>query len=201
MKKYYSFLFILVSAYLLFSCGSGSDSGRSDKNTDVYGEADSLSYHQGRKTDNLARAVINGRKVEFKYIDAALTIENVIPFTQSKDGRFTSFSFELGSDEKLREKIGIMLINHNITADNIPYQIMPGKQEGKQAKLDLNIQKSSIFISYNNTDNFTCSITAFSDDEIEGNFFGEVRNAGGRIIKVEDGYFKVKIKKVEMKLQ
>lgn len=201
MKKYYSFLFILVSAYLLFSCGSGSDSGRTDKNTDVYGEADSLSHHQGRKTDNLARAVINGRKVEFKYIDAALTIENVIPFTQSKDGRFTSFSFELGSDEKLREKIGIILINHNITTGNIPYQIMPGKQEGKQAKLDLNIQKSSIFIPYNNTDNFTCSITAFSDDEIEGNFFGEVRNAGGRVIKVEDGYFKVKIKKVEMQLQ
>ncbi len=201
MKKYYSFLIVLVSACVLFSCGGSSDSERTDKNTDVYGEADSLSHHQGRETDNIARAVINGRKVEFKYIDAALTIENVIPFTQSADNRFTSFAFELGSDKKLREKIGIMLINHNITKDNIPYQIMPGKQEGKQAKLELNIQKSSIFIPYNNIDNFTCAITAFSDDEIEGNFFGEVRNAGGRIIKVEDGYFKVKIKKVEMKLQ
>lgn len=201
MKKYYSFLFILVSAYLLFSCGGSSDSGRTDKNTDVYGEADSLSHHQGRKTDNIARAVINGRKVEFSFIDASLTLENEIPFTQSKDNRFTSFAFELGSDEKLREKIGITLINHNITPDNIPYKIMPGKQEGKQAKLDLSIQKSSIFIPYNNIDDFTCSITAFNDNEIEGNFFGEVRNAGGRVIKVEDGYFKVKIKKVEMKLQ
>ncbi|MCU0391742.1 MAG: hypothetical protein MUE81_11550 [Thermoflexibacter sp.] len=200
MKKYNLFFAFIIGICMLSACGGGNNQG-ANKNTDVFGEADSLSPHKGRASENIAKATINGREVEFKFMDSGLTISDSIPFSQSADSKYTSFSFELGSDAQLREKIGITLINHNIGKDNLPFKVEPTKQEGKQAKLDLSIQKSSVFINYNNTDGFTCSITKFNDSEIEGNFFGDVRNSGGRTIKVENGYFKVAIKKIEMKLQ
>jgi hypothetical protein len=202
MKKYNLFFLVLVVTCLLFSCG-GKDSKTQGSNagTDVIGEADSISPHSGRASESIAKATINGRQVEFKFMDNAVTNENTFNLTESTDGKYTQFVFELGSDDKMREKLGLMIINHTIGKATLPLVIPQGKQEGKQAKLELGIQKSSVFINYNNVDAFTCSITAASDSEIEGNFFGEVKNPAGRAIKVEDGYFKIKIKKVEMKVQ
>ncbi len=202
MKKYNLFFLILFITTLFFSCGSKeSKTTGSNAATDVIGEADSISPYNGRASESIAKATINGRQVEFKFMDNAATSENTFNLAQSADGKYTQFVFELGSDDKMREKLGFMLINHTISKDSIPLNIPPTKQEGKQAKLELGIQKSSVFISYNNVDAFTCSITAASDTEIEGTFAGQVKNPAGRAIKVENGSFKIKIKKVEMKVQ
>lgn len=202
MKKYNLFFLVLVIASLLFSCGSkDSKTQGSNAGTDVTGEADSISPHSGRASESIAKATINGRQVEFKFIDNAVTNENTFNLTQSADGKYTQFVLELGSDDKMREKLGLIIINHAIGKEPLPLIIPQGRQEGKQIKLELGIQKSSVFINYNNTDAFTCSITAVSDSEIEGNFLGQVKNAAGRTIKIEDGSFKIKIKKVEMKVQ
>lgn len=202
MKKYNLFFLMFILAGFFFACGSKENKTAQGNNAskDVVGEADSISHHSGRASESTAKATINGREVEFKFMDNYISNEPTFTLTESADGKFATFAFELGSDEKLREKIGIMLINYPLSKATLPL-IISSKQEGKQIKLDLNIQKSSVFISYTNQDNFTCSITAVTDTEVEGNFFGEVRNAGNRIIKVENGYFKVKIKKAEMKLQ
>lgn len=202
MKKYNLFFLVLVITSLLFSCG-GKDSKTQGSNAgiDVTGEADSISPYNGRASESSAKATINGKQVEFKFMDNAATSENTFNLTQSADGKYTQFVFELGSDDKMREKIGFVLINHSIVKDSLPLVIPPGKQEGKLAKLELGIQKSSIFISYNNADDFNCSITSASDSEVEGTFAGQVKNSAGRAIKVENGSFKIKIKKVEMKVQ
>lgn len=202
MKKYNLFFLVLFVASILFSCGKdGKTSQGSNASIDVTGEADSISPYNGRQTENIVKATINGKAVEFKFMDNAATSENTFNLLESADGKFSQFVFELGSDDKMREKLGLVLVNHTLSKTALPLVIKEGKQEGKLTKMELGIQKSSIFISYNNADNFNCTITAVSDTEIEGKFSGQVKNSAERTIKVEDGYFKVKVKKVEMKVQ
>ena len=201
MKKLYIFLAIIFSVGLLSSCGGGGGRKNFDKNTDVVGEADSLSPHGGTASDNYVKAMLNGREVEFKFMNNMLTAEKVFTLTESADGKYTSFSFELGSDIQMREKIGMQIINYPMKKENAPFIFPQGKQQGKLIRLELGIQKSSVFINYNNEDNFACSLTAISDDIIEGTFTGEVKNPAGRPIRVENGVFKIKVKREEMKVQ
>jgi hypothetical protein len=201
MKKVYVFFAIMLSMSFLISCGGSGDKKTFDKNTDVVGEADSISPHGGTASDNYVKATLNGREVEFTFMNNMITAEKVFNMPESVDGKYTSFSFELGSDSQLREKIGMQIINYPMKKENAPFVFPKGKQEGKLIKLELGIQKSSVFINYNNEDNFACSLTAISDDLIEGTFTGEVRNPMGRTIRVENGVFRIKVKRTEMKIQ
>ena len=199
MKKLNIFFLILLSSLLLFSCGGSEEVNKA--NTDAIGEADAQSPEQGKESENVVKATVNGKSLTFSFMDMKSPNDKVFTLSESKDGKYTLWGFELGTDNKLKEKISIMIINHNLTNAQFPLTIAKGKQEGKQIKLDLYIQKSNVFIPYTNTDNFDITFTKVTEDRIEGTFAGEVKNQGNKIIKIEDGSFDIKIQKMEMKLQ
>lgn len=200
MKKYSFFFVLLFATYILFSCESKQAQG-SRSNMDAIGDADSLSPYKGNESPSIAKATVNGKEMEFKFVDIMLNYPDGLPYTESPDGKFTNFGFELGSDERMSEKIGLMLVNYNLTQATLPFSVPKGRQDGKQARLDMGIQKSNVIIPYSNQDNFDCQITKFSEDQAEGTFAGEVKNASGKVIKIENGSFKIKIKKMELKMQ
>jgi hypothetical protein len=199
MKKLNIFFLILFSSLFLFSCGGNEETVK--VNTDAIGEADAQSPEQGKESENIVKATINGKDMTFSFMDIKSPNDKVFTLSESKDKKYTIWGFELGTDAKLKEKIAIMIINHDISNAQYPLTLPKGKIEGKQIKLDLYVQKSNVFIPYNNTDNFNVTITKVSDSSIEGTFAGEVKNQGNRIIKIENGSFDIKIQKMEMKLQ
>jgi hypothetical protein len=199
MKKY-NFFFVLIFTCFVFSCGNKETSNTNTVNNDAVGEADTSSPYNAKASASLIKATINGQEIEFKFMDAGIE-GDIFTFTQSADGKYTILDFLLASTEKMKEKIGIRLINHSFGRETMPFTVPKGKQEGKLARIDLDIQKSNVFINYNNENDFICAITSITDNEIEGNFMGEVKNIGGKVIKIENGTFKIKIKKIEMKVQ
>jgi hypothetical protein len=198
MKKYNLISTLLIFAILSIATISCKDSG-SSINTDTIGEADSLSPQFGKKSENVAKAIINGQEMTFEFVDMGARTDTTI-FSESNNGAYTMWGIELGSNEKMKEKIAIILLNHNFAKEKLPYTIPKGAQAGKQARIDLSVQKSNVFIPYGNLDNIECTITKF-DDFIEGTFAGEVRNLGNKVIKIEQGTFKARVKKIEMRVQ
>ncbi len=196
MKKYNAYFVLVILFLALFYSCSGSKN--ESANTDAIGEADTLSPNRGRASKNIVKATLNGKAMEFSFVGSYNN--DTFNISESQNGAYTMWAFELGTNEQMKEKISISLVNHDITKEAKPF-IIKGKQTGKQARLDLSIQKSNIFIPYSNVDSFDCAITNVSDQEVEGTFSGEVKNLGNRVIKIENGSFRIQVKKVEMKLQ
>lgn len=201
MKKYNLTLSFLLAIIAMLSIACAGDKQGTQKIADAIGDVDSLSPHNGNQSATcVVKATVNGQEMEFAYIDKLLNYDT-LPYTETTDGKFTNFGFELGSDAKMKEKISIMLVNYNLSKETMPFTLQRGLQSGKQARLDMNIQKSNIFIPYTNQNDFDMQITKFTESEVEGTFAGNVKNQGNKIIKIENGSFKIRIKKMELRIQ
>lgn len=203
MKNYFALCIYSVFLFAIMSCGSKTSSNTAtNANTDALGESDSLSPYFAQQVEgSKIVATINGREVEFKFLDNLVFTEKqqVFNISESADGKYSIAMFELATDEKMKEKISLSFLNIVNKGATPPIDIK-NRKENMQARIDLNIQKSNVFINYFNQD-FVCTITEISEQSLKGTFAGEVKNTGGRVIKVEKGEFDIKIKKTEMKVQ
>jgi hypothetical protein len=197
MKKLNLFFVALIIMIFTFACGGGN-SNQQIQNNDIVGEADSLSPNNGKKSEtNAVKAKLNGQAAEFAYVDV-LDV-NMYDYNRFENGSYSYVRFELGSNEKMKEKIAILLTNYDLDQLTFPLTIAPGIKQGKAARIDLNIQKSNVFIPYSNQDDFSITLNSYKDEVLEGIFSADAKNTGGKIINIAEGSFKVKLRKTVQK--
>ena len=188
MTKYFLYVFLLMSLAATVSCGSGAASS-SGANTDAVGDADSLSPYYAQKSEQFVKVIANGNELEFAYAEYSSIPLSVYEKDTEKNAFF--YRAEAASNDKMKEKIMFTIAGIDLEKTSFPLTL-PRKDNSKKMILNLLVQKSNVFINYNNNSDFDLTLTAYKDGVLEGNFNAEVKNSGNRVIRLEKGTFKLK---------
>jgi hypothetical protein len=179
---------VLFIALLLGACGDKQNKGNL-ANMDAEGEEDTVYIHRGTPTKDLIKLTANGSTKEFTFADATNTFTGQLVIY---DGGRTMIRIERGSTDKMREKVALAIVNHDPRSLSYPFTL-PKEAASKMFSLQYDVQKSNVFINYRAQDTFDMTLTSFKDDVLEGTFSAEVKNMGNKVIKIENGSFKVKL--------
>ena len=197
MKKYLIYSLLIACIAFFASCGGNKTQETVVQSNDANGEPDTINvYNTQEDTENFIRVTANGVDKEFKFLDLSTGPYHSTIQTKA-DGSFINIGFSRGSNKDMREKINIVIVNHNLAQASFPYTA-PTKEAGKTISMVYEVKKSNTPIMYSNSNNFELTITSFKDDVIEGTFSGEVTNAGKKTIKIEKGEFKIKLNRSEI---
>ncbi len=206
--KQYLAVFSILGLFGLFAC-----TGTSDKKAEGEAKADSTALStppqaemvdpKGEKEtnpttlgkleendDSFVKFTANGQEFECKYVaGTALKANHFERFDKDR----CMLNVERGSNDQMTERIIMTIVNYDLDKIQYPLTIKPEKIEGKHIAFVFSSKKSGIFIDYHNQNAVSLSLEKYNGEYLEGKFSCVVENVAGKVIKIENGIFKIKV--------